>query len=74
MSKGKSDVETGYSQMLSEAGEIAKDSFNPYLDGKETHTYVEKQSQEAVKNLSCFCLAWVPSPGIISVLVSLHVQ
>lgn len=67
-------METGYSQTLSEAGEIAKDSFNPCLGERDTHSYLEKQSQEAVKNLSCFCLAWVPAPGIISVLVSLHVQ
>ena len=39
VSKGKSDIETGYSQVLSEAGIIAKDSFNPCLVGRETHTY-----------------------------------
>lgn len=38
MSKGKSDVETGDSQVLSEAGKIAKDSFNPRLGGRERYT------------------------------------
>ena len=39
VSKGKGDVETGYSQVLSEAGEIAKDPFHPCLGGGDTHTY-----------------------------------
>lgn len=44
MSKGKSDVETGYSQVLSEAGKIVKDSFDPGLGERErcTHTGVAK--------------------------------
>ncbi|KAI4589331.1 hypothetical protein MJG53_003739, partial [Ovis ammon polii x Ovis aries] len=46
VSKGKSDVETGYSQTLSEAGEIAKDSFNPCLASLSSHLLASEEVEE----------------------------
>lgn len=75
MSKGKSHAETGCSQaLLSEAGKAAKiPLILAQVEERHTHT-LEQHSKEAVKNLSCFRLAGVPAPGIICVLVSLHIQ
>lgn len=58
MNKEKSEVETADSQVLSEAGKIAKDSFNPCLGERERYTHdIGVTQQDTVKNLSCNYLA-----------------